>query len=107
MDREELKKALTKKTEKEVKKMAIKKGSNSSGNLTYEVIEKCGVIAQRKGGENLELRYISWNNREPKYDIRAWKIDDDGNETCGKGLTLTGEELEKLGNLIQKMEEEN
>ena len=90
---------------KKEKKMAIRK--DPKNNVKCEVVEKCGVVSERANGEKLEVRYISWNGKPPKYDIRPWRVDDDGNETCGKGLTLTGEELEKLGNLIQKMEEEN
>lgn len=84
--------------------MAIKK-SNAKANegINYEVVEKCGVITERNGGYALELRYVSWNGGEPKYDIRAWKTKDDGTEVCGKGITLSGEELESLGEVITKL----
>ena len=84
--------------------MAIKKsGKANDSGINYEVVEKCGIIGERNGGYNLELRYVSWNGAEPKYDIRPWKIKDDGTEVCGKGITLTGEELESLGELIVKL----
>lgn len=84
--------------------MAIKK-SNTKANegIKYEIIEKCGVVAERNGDYSLELRYVSWNGGEAKYDIRPWKIKDDGTEVCGKGITLTGEELESLGEIIAKL----
>lgn len=85
--------------------MAIRKtNGNSNEEINYEVVEKCGVISTNKYG-SLELRYVAWNGREPKYDIRSWKQTDDG-ETPGKGITLTGEELEKLGEIISKLEDE-
>lgn len=84
--------------------MAIKKSGNTTNNeIKYEVIEKCGVISERNGGYTLELRYVSWNGGEPKYDIRTWKTKDDGTEVCGKGITLSGEELEALGEIITKL----
>lgn len=84
--------------------MAIKKSGKANDNgIKYEVIEKCGVITERNGDYNLELRYVSWNGNEPRYDIRTWKTKDDGTEVCGKGITLTGEELESLGNIIMKL----
>ena len=84
--------------------MAIKK-NNVKEEIKYEVIEKCGVISERNGGYTLELRYVSWNNKPPKYEIRPWKVNDEGKEVCTKGITLTGEELEALGELIKGMEE--
>ena len=86
--------------------MAIRKNNAvKKDDINYEVIENCGVVANRKGGYALELRYMSWNGRDPVYDLRPWKVDDTGNEICGKGITLSGEELESLGNLIASMME--
>lgn len=64
-------------------------------DITYEVKKVIGVISEGKSSKR-ELRLISWNGREPKYDIRDWWTDNDGNEKMGKGITLTAEELAKL-----------
>jgi len=85
--------------------MAIKKSESKAKEINYEVIEECGTVAERNGGYELKLRYISWNGKDPRYDLRPWKVDDEGKETCNKGITLTGEELEALGELIKGMEE--
>ena len=88
--------------------MAFKKSNgNTKGNESpsYEVLEKCGVISTN-GEWKTELRFISWNGREPKYDIRPWKDEPDG-EKCGKGITLTGEELESLMNLLNQIASES
>lgn len=88
--------------------MAImKSGKTKDKEIKCEVLEKCGVIVERNGGYNLELRYVSWNDGEAKYDIRPWKIKDDGTEVYGKGITLIGEELESLGELIVKLASNN
>lgn len=81
--------------------MAIKKEEA----VRYEVLEKCGVLGKR-GSYNLELRYVSWNGNAPRYDLRAWGTDKEGNEKCGKGFTLSGDELDALGDLIEKMRKE-
>lgn len=84
--------------------MAIKKsGKAKDEGIKYEVVEKCGVISE-SNVYSLELRYVSWNGNEPKYDIRQW-YEKDGVEKCGKGITLTGEQLESLGEIIKGMEE--
>ena len=84
--------------------MAIHKNTAKADNgIKMEIVEKCGVIMERNGGYNLELRYVSWNGNEPKYDIRPWKVNDAGEEICGKGITLSGEELEALAELIANL----
>lgn len=85
--------------------MAFKK-SNTNGNdnkeLNYEVEKDFGVIS-KTGDYELRLRLVSWNGKDSKYDIRAWKTEEDGTEKCRKGLTLTGEEAEALYKLLEKI----
>lgn len=83
--------------------MKIKKSTTKAKtkeNPTYEVLEECGTLSSNSRGWELKLRYISWNGNEPKYDLRSWKEDENG-ERCGKGMTLTGEELEALLNILK------
>lgn len=80
----------------------------SNDEINYEVKERCGVISTRKGkngDSTLELRYVSWNGKAPKYDIRPWYVKD-GEEKCQKGITLSGEELIALGDLIARLKNE-
>lgn len=80
--------------------MAIRKSTNNkTDEIKFEVQADIGVINEKK---NIRLRYVAWNGGNPKYDIRPWWKDDDGNENPSKGITLTGEELEKLYELIGK-----
>ncbi len=62
-------------------------------------IEKIGIIRQVANGWNKELRLVSWNDADPKYDIRDWSPDD---EKMGKGITLTEEEARNLLGLLEK-----
>ena len=85
--------------------MAFRKSATiaKSTEPTYEVLEECGTISTNDRGWELKLRFISWNGNEPKYDLRSWKEDENG-EKCSKGITLTGEELESLLCLLKEIE---
>ncbi len=65
--------------------------------LTYEIKECLGVLSENAKGWTKELNLISWNGREPKYDIREWSPD---HTRMGKGVTLSDEEFETLKSII-------
>ena len=69
--------------------------------IKFEIIKKIGVLSKSASGWAKELNLISWNEREPKYDIREWAPD---GEKMGKGVTLSKEELLVLKELLNKME---
>lgn len=69
-------------------------------DFKYEVKEVIGVIGKGKSSTK-ELRLISWNDKEAKYDIRDWWQDKEGNEKMGKGITLTTEEAKELAKLLK------
>ncbi|MFC4024636.1 YdbC family protein [Oceanobacillus longus] len=68
--------------------------------LKYEIIETIGVLSESPKGWTKELNLISWNGREPKYDLRDWAP---GKEKMGKGVTLSEEELNKLQDVMAAM----
>ena len=68
--------------------------------LKFEIKEKLGVLSETDKGWKKELNLISWNDREPKYDIRDWNEDHD---RMGKGVTLTQNELNSLKEILNKM----
>ena len=70
-------------------------------DIKYEIIKKIGVISTSASGWAKEVNLISWNDREPKYDIRDWSGD---GTKMGKGVTLTREELSALRELLNSME---
>ena len=65
--------------------------------INYEVVDKIGIVSEGNNGWNKELNLISWNDREPVYDLRTWSPD---HEKMGKGITLSREELVALKNLL-------
>ena len=72
--------------------------------IKYEIVKKIGVLSKAASGWVKELNLISWNDREPKYDLRDWSAD---HEKMGKGVTLSKEELSALRELLNKIVLEN
>lgn len=70
-------------------------------SIKYDIVKSIGVLSSSSSGWNRELNLISWNDREPKYDIRDWAPD---HSKMGKGITLTSDELNILKKLIEEME---
>jgi len=70
-------------------------------DIKYEIVETLGVISESAKGWTKELNLVSWNGREPKYDLREWSPE---HEKMGKGVTLTKEELLKIKELLQNIE---
>lgn len=68
--------------------------------VKFEIKEHLGVLSESAKGWAKELNLVSWNDREPKYDIREWSPD---HERMGKGITLSKEELLILKDLIEKV----
>lgn len=90
--------------------MAVKKTyakeTKKKDDFKMEILEECGSCTPRANGDVVKLRYIKWGDNPEKYDLRAWRLDEDGNERTVKGNTFTGEELEELYNLIGKLMED-
>lgn len=84
--------------------MAFKKTTAKSG-FRYEVLADYGKLGTRSNGYEVRLREVSFNGNTAKYDIRTWKEDEDG-EHMGKGIQLTGDELEALCELLIKIRDE-
>ena len=76
------------------------KGDCQMPEFTYEVVENVAVLSENPKGWTKELNLISWNGREPKYDIREWAPD---HEKMGKGVTLSKEEMDALCEAVKKL----
>ncbi len=70
-------------------------------DIKYEIVKTVGVLSKSASGWSKELNLISWNDREPKYDLRDWSPD---REKMGKGVTLSKEELLVLKELLNQSE---
>ncbi len=69
--------------------------------IKFEIVQKVGVLSKSASGWSKELNIISWNDRDPKYDLRDWSAD---GVKMGKGVTLSKEELLALRELLNKIE---
>ena len=84
-------------------------------DIKFEIIKKIGVLSKSASGWARQLNLISWNEREPKYDIRErssasghpravireWSPD---GQKMGKGVTLSKEELLALKEILNKVD---
>ncbi len=68
--------------------------------LKFEITKSIGVLGENAKGWTKELNLVSWNDREPKYDIREWSPEHD---KMGKGVTLTEDEFLELKTIIGEM----
>lgn len=67
------------------------------GEIKYDIVESLGILSESQRGWTKELNLISWNDREPKYDIREWAP---GREKMGKGVTLSKDEIIALRDIL-------
>jgi len=69
--------------------------------IKFEIIKNIATISEGNKGWKKELNLISWNGRDPKYDLRDWDAE---HVKMGKGITLSKEELIELKKILNQME---
>ena len=67
--------------------------------MTLKVIKKIALISGSETGVRKELNIVSWNGKEPKYDLRSWSPEG----IALKGLTLTEEEAKELQKVLNEI----
>jgi hypothetical protein len=70
-------------------------------DIKYDIKEEIGILSEGTRGWRKEINLVSWNGREPKYDIRDLSPQ---REKMGKGITLTAEEIKKLCDILKDLE---
>ena len=65
--------------------------------IKFEIVEHIGVLSETAKGWKTELNLVSWDGRDPKYDLRSWS---ENHEKMGKGITLSKIELGKLKEIL-------
>ena len=68
-------------------------------DIQYEIEKEITVLSASDSGYTKEINLISWNGREPKYDISSFSPN---REKCGKGITLTADEAVALLKALQE-----
>lgn len=71
--------------------------AESKPTFVYEIVKNIGSLSESDKGWSKEVNLISWNGKEPKYDIREWSPD---GTKMGKGVTLSKEEFLSLKKLL-------
>ena len=69
--------------------------------IKFEIQENYLVFSKNNKGWTKELNLVSWNDRDPKFDIREW---DENHEKMSKGITLTEEEILKLKDCLNNLD---
>ena len=66
--------------------------------IKFEIVEHIGVLSETAKGWKTELNIVSWDGRDPKYDLRSWS---ENHEKMGKGITLSKSELANLKEILK------
>lgn len=69
--------------------MLILELKHMTTEFKYDIVEEIAVLSESSKGWTKQLNIISWNGKDPKYDIREWAPD---RSKMGKGVTLSLEE---------------
>lgn len=67
-------------------------------SIQFDIVKHIGTLSESSRGWTKDLNRVSWNGREPKYDLREWAP---GHEKMGKGVTLSDEEVAALFEMLR------
>ena len=68
--------------------------------IKFEITDHLATLSTSPKGWTKELNLVSWNEKEPKYDIRDWSPD---HSKMGKGVTLSMDEIRVLKETLEKL----
>lgn len=71
------------------------------GDMKYKITKPL-IILQGTGKFHKELNMVSWNDRDPVYDLRGWNED---HTEMTKGVTMSEEEYQELKNKLMEERE--
>ena len=69
-------------------------------DIKFEITKHIATLSTSSRGWTKELNLVSWNDKEPKYDLREWSPD---HEKMGKGVTLSAEEVRELKKALERI----
>ncbi len=69
-------------------------------DFTFEITKSLGVLSVSTKGWQKEVNLVSWNERQPKLDIRDWGPE---HSKMGKGISLNVGESAKLKDILAEM----
>ena len=71
--------------------------------IKYEIVQEICVLSESARGWTKELNLVSWNDWEPKFDIREWAPE---HSRMGKGVTLSKEEMQMILDTMANFDED-
>jgi hypothetical protein len=69
--------------------------------FSFSIEGNLGTLNVSESGWRKELNIVSWNGREPKFDIRDWSPE---KKRMGRGVTFSRDEIVKLKELLNTIE---
>lgn len=66
----------------------------------FGIVERFGEFTEEIKGWKGEVNMVSWNDREPKIDIRRWNED---HTSMSKGISMTIEEARMLAEILNRI----
>jgi len=69
------------------------------GEFEYDIGSSKEDRIDQRCGNRKELNFVSWNGKEPKYDLRTWSPEG----IALRGLTLTEDEAKELQKVLNEM----
>ncbi|MFS1514189.1 YdbC family protein [Chengkuizengella sp. SCS-71B] len=69
--------------------------------IKFEILKTIATLSESPKGWKKEFNLISWNGRDPKYDIRDWAPD---HTKMGKGVTLSNDEVKLLQQVLKEID---
>ncbi|MBQ6501534.1 MAG: hypothetical protein IJI87_09205 [Mogibacterium sp.] len=70
----------------------------NENEVTYEITKEIGVISESTTGWQKLLCLVSWNGREPKFDVREWSPD---RQRMSRGMTFSRGQAVAMMKLLQ------
>ncbi|AVM42066.1 YdbC family protein [Fastidiosipila sanguinis] len=67
----------------------------------FEIKKQLGVLSSGRSGWNREVNVVSWNDANPKIDIRDWSED---HSRMSKGISMTAEEIAVLLEILEEID---
>lgn len=62
------------------------------------IVEHIADLSLSSSGWTRELNLVSWNDREPRFEIRSWNAD---HTKMSRGITLHEKELKTLSEILK------
>ncbi len=72
--------------------------------IKFKIIKTIGILSEGSNGFKKEINIVSWNDRDPKIDVRDW---DENHERMRKGITLNKVELKELKKIMENVDPES